>query len=112
MLRVGVPGGGAVGVVVELQAGWSPETLAQAVFPIAVTPAGTGVETTTPKSAEAEPPAGTVPAARVQTEPGLAPAQLHPAELAPAANVVLAGTVSESVVPIASWFPELERASE
>ena len=74
-----------------------------------VTPAGTGFTTVTAKVALPEPPAASAPSARVQLLPALLlGVQAQPAVLAPALNVVLAGTVSVSTTPVAPWPPAFE----
>src|SRR5688500_12652386 len=73
-----------------------------AVFEIWATPAATGFTTVTAKIALPDPPPARAPTASVQLLPALPfGAQTQPAVLAPALNVVWAGTVSESTTPVA-----------
>src|SRR4051812_38109868 len=67
-----------------------------ALLEIWLTPAGSGVSTTTAKIAVRVAPAARLPTFRVQ----VAPAQLQPAVLAAALKLVLAGSVSVSTRPV------------
>jgi hypothetical protein len=110
LLVIDRSGAAVTGVVslAELLAGVGSAPLAPlsamlAVLEIWVTPAATGLTTVTAKVAVRSPlvPA-TAPIARVQVEPALlSGAQTQPAVLAPALNVVFAGTVSVSTTPVA-----------
>ena len=90
----------AVGVEVEPQP-WmrSGPSRAQAVFAIAVAPAGRRLAMRTAKWRVTLWPARMLPTARRQREPGPVAGQNHPAELAPASKVVLSGTTSEIWMP-------------
>src|ERR1700688_1581621 len=100
-LRAGIP---LVGVVTEPQV---CVPLTQAVLVTEVTPAGSGLAMVTAKRVETEPPAGTLPSGRVQVDPAAAPEHDHPAALAPALQLVLAGTVSPTVTGPEPCLPEL-----
>ena len=86
-----------------------PSSAMLAVLEICVTPAATGLTTVTANVAVwLPPPAATAPMASVQVEPALLfGAQTQPAVLAPALNVVFAGTVSVSTTPVAPRLPAL-----
>src|SRR5919106_5982925 len=91
---------------------WVPSSAMLAVFAICVTPAGSGLVTVTAKVALPPPEAATVPIASVQVDPALLfGEQTQPAVLAPALNVVFAGTVSVSTTPEAPRLPVLDRVS-
>src|SRR5215213_4708285 len=95
-----LPGVGSVPLV--------PSSATVAVLAICVTPAASGLITVTAKVAEPPPAAATPPTASVQVEPALLlGAQTQPAVLAPALNVVFAGTVSVSTTPAAPRLPVL-----
>src|SRR6185295_12764372 len=81
----------------------APSSATLAVLLTSVVPGGTGSSTSTAKVATWAPLApASAPIASVQVEPAL-PSGTHtqPAVLAPALNVVFAGTVSVSVTPVA-----------
>src|SRR3954454_18644730 len=94
-----LPGVGSVPLV--------PSSAIDAVLLICGTPAATGV--TTPAATAGvgfRPPAASPPMASVQVEPALlSGAHDPPAVLAPALNVVFAGTVSVSATPVAPRLP-------
>src|SRR6185369_12868574 len=96
-----LPGVGSVPLV--------PLSAMLAVFEICDTPAANGFTTVTANVAVWLPPlAATVPTLRLQVEPALLLGeQLHPAVLAPALNVVFAGTVSVRTTPEAPRLPPL-----
>src|ERR1700720_728836 len=97
-----------VGIVAVLQLWFmpgAPAASAQAVLAMLVTPAGSGLTTTTANCALAEPPpAGTLPTAREHGEPAPAPEHDQPP---PPAQLVSAGTVSRSVTGPLSCVPLL-----
>src|SRR5258708_4030199 len=83
----------------------APGASAQAVLTMLVTPAGSGLATTTANCAPAEPPpAATLPTPSVQLEPAAAP---EPDQPPPPAQRVLAGTVSLRVTGPLSCVPLL-----
>src|SRR5262245_58470877 len=85
---------------------WVPSSATLAVLEICVVPAGTVPATLTANVAELPPLAATEPMASVQVEPALLfGVQDHPAVLAPALKVVLAGTVSVITTPVAPAVP-------
>ena len=120
-LLTSVRSGAAVSGVVSVEllfagVGSGPFVPSSAIVPvllICVTPAGTGFATVTAKvRAAAGAPAARAPTTFVQVEPGFGSgAQVQPAELPPALNVVFAGTTSVSVTPAASWLPTFENVS-
>jgi hypothetical protein len=79
----------------------------RAVLLIWVTPSGSGLATVTAKFTEAAAaPAPTLPMFELQMVPaGLPLAQDQAPVLLPALKVVLAGTVSVMVTPVAAWLP-------
>ena len=83
-----------------------PSSATEAVF--ATDPEAVGRTVTAKVLDPLAPPPDKPPMESVQVVPAGAPsAQLQPAELAPALNTVLDGTVSVSVMPVAPWFPTL-----
>src|SRR5215208_1292649 len=96
-----LPGVGSVPLV--------PSSAMLAVLAIWVTPAATGLTTVRANVAVWLPlPAAMAPTARVQVEPALLSGeQTQPAVLAPALNVLFAGTVSVSTTPVAPRLPVL-----
>src|SRR6266508_1968594 len=102
------PGAVISGVVSLPDALVPPLALAMAVLLIWVTPAGTGLSTVSAKLAVPPAPPAKLPIERVQLVPAALPlAQLQPALLAAASNVVLAGTVSVSTTPVRPTLPVL-----
>src|ERR1700726_4535386 len=103
-----------VGTVAVLQLGCppgppgppgAPTALAQAVLTMLVTPAGSGLATTTANCAlAAPPPAATLPTASEQLAPAPAPEHDQPP---PPAQLVFAGTVSRRVTGPLSCVPLL-----
>src|SRR3954447_19943884 len=85
----------------------APSSAIDAVLLMCVTPAATGLTTVAANVAVGlPPPAASPPMASVQVEPALlSGAHDHPAVLAPALNVVFAGTVSVSATPVAPRSP-------
>src|SRR5919106_499894 len=113
-LRVGVALTGVVSPPVLLPGVGSvpfvPSSAIVAMLAICVTPAGSGLVTVTANVAVwLPPPAARLPTASVQGDPALLLGEHdQPAVLAPALNVVFAGTVSVSVTPEAPRLPVLE----
>src|ERR1700730_5560293 len=96
MLSWSVAASATAGGVVTCEHALSPsESPRHAALPTCRTPAGSGESTTTPNDRLALPPAASSPTARDQGPPAPGPgAHDQPGELAAAANVVWAGTVS------------------
>ena len=82
---------------------WVPSSVAVTVATIWVTPAGTGLITWTAKITKPfDAPGARVPIPRVQFVPAGEPlGQLHAPLLLPRSKIVLAGTVTASVTPVA-----------
>src|SRR4051812_2187881 len=108
LLVIVSPGIVISGVVSLPDAVVPPFAAATAVLLIWVTPAGTRLSTISAKLAAPLAPPARFPIAKEQLVPAALPfAQLQPAVLPAALNVVLAGTVSVSTTPLRSILPVL-----